>query len=626
MPLHAITEGGSGPWASAPTAGRERPGHAPQFHPLGTVALEQGRQSPARLAGGHHIVHHGQPQAGDGPAQAEGVAQVVPAGRCIQPLLGRGGPVASDGGQHRQIEVPAQPVRQLGGLVEAALPAPSPVHRHREQDIHLGSIRQALGQQLGQAAAHGQSTAILEGRQQQGDGLAVPQGAGAALPGWWSPLAEPAAPSPRKGQSAAGAGCPHPGQFLETGRTQPTLPNGASAGHALQGPGEGAQPPGDVNHFSSSRLTAGVAQLPWPRSRDTHGSGVTSCSQESIRVICHHPSPRLEPGRSAGAVSAALQRPDPSGPRHSPPGLRSQRDPGQYIVVHQDGGLSRGLCILPAIEPLPDRAGRRAADGGGAGAGRCAPSPGYRLYPLLHGCGLRSPKPRDMPVLLAMVEGVRELGMETCMTLGMLTDEQAGQLAAAGLDYYNHNLDTSPEFYGHIITTRTYQDRLATLARVRQAGIKVCAGGIVGMGENLADRAALLCQLASLPEHPESVPINLLVKVAGTPLAETEDLDPLEFVRTVAVARILMPHSRVRLSAGREDMDDAVQALCFFAGANSMFYGERLLTTPNPEASRDQALLQRLGMRVEGAPEGETMEPPPLRPAPFNDAMVSAEH
>jgi len=242
------------------------------------------------------------------------------------------------------------------------------------------------------------------------------------------------------------------------------------------------------------------------------------------------------------------------------------------------------------------------------------------------GAAWRSPKPRDMPVLLAMVEGVRELGMETCMTLGMLTDEQAGQLAAAGLDYYNHNLDTSPEFYGHIITTRTYQDRLATLARVRQAGIKVCAGGIVGMGENLADRAALLCQLASLPEHPESVPINLLVKVAGTPLAETEDLDPLEFVRTVAVARILMPHSRVRLSAGREDMDDAVQALCFFAGANSMFYGERLLTTPNPEASRDQALLQRLGMRVEGAPEGETMEPPPLRPAPFYDAMVSAEH
>src|SRR5690625_5702958 len=166
---------------------------------------------------------------------------------------------------------------------------------------HHESNRQTLGKQRGQAAAHGQSTAIHEGRQQQGDGLAVPQGAGAALPGWWSPLAEPAAPSPRKGQSAAGAGCPHPGQFLETGRTQPTLPNGASAGHALQGPGEGAQPPGDVNHFSSSRLTAGVAQLPWPRSRDTHGSGVTSCSQESIRVICHHPSPRLEPGRSAGA-------------------------------------------------------------------------------------------------------------------------------------------------------------------------------------------------------------------------------------------------------------------------------------------------------------------------------------
>jgi biotin synthase len=212
------------------------------------------------------------------------------------------------------------------------------------------------------------------------------------------------------------------------------------------------------------------------------------------------------------------------------------------------------------------------------------------------GAAWRSPKDRDLPQLVAMIEGVRELGLESCMTLGMLSREQAARLAEAGLDYYNHNLDTSPEHYAEIITTRVWQDRLDTLAHVREAGMKVCCGGIVGMGESATDRAGLLQALANLPVHPESVPVNLLVRVPGTPLAETGDLDPLEFVRTIAVARLLMPASCVRLSAGREGMSDELQALAFFAGANSIFYGERLLTTPNPETNSDMALLQRLGM------------------------------
>ena len=215
------------------------------------------------------------------------------------------------------------------------------------------------------------------------------------------------------------------------------------------------------------------------------------------------------------------------------------------------------------------------------------------------GAAWRSPKKRDMPAVLAMVRGVKELGLESCMTLGMLTAEQTAELAEAGLDYYNHNLDTSPEFYGEIITTRSYQDRLETLSRVRDAGIKVCSGGIVGMGETLRDRAGLLQQLANLPAHPDSVPINNLVKVAGTPLAAEEELDPFDFIRTIAVARILMPRSHVRLSAGREAMNDQTQALAFFAGANSIFYGEKLLTTPNPEANDDMALFQRLGIHPE---------------------------
>ena len=215
------------------------------------------------------------------------------------------------------------------------------------------------------------------------------------------------------------------------------------------------------------------------------------------------------------------------------------------------------------------------------------------------GAAWRSPKNRDMPYVTTMVQGVKALGLETCMTLGMLDEAQAQELAEAGLDYYNHNLDTSPEYYGEIITTRTYQDRLATLANVRKAGMKVCCGGIVGMGEEESDRAGLLQQLANMPEHPESVPINMLVKVEGTPLADEADLDPFDFIRTIAVARILMPQSHVRLSAGREQMNEQTQAMAFLAGANSIFYGEKLLTTPNPEASKDMQLFKRLGIKPE---------------------------
>jgi len=212
------------------------------------------------------------------------------------------------------------------------------------------------------------------------------------------------------------------------------------------------------------------------------------------------------------------------------------------------------------------------------------------------GAAWRSPKDRDLDQVCAMVEGVRALGLETCATLGMLTAPQAARLKNAGLDYYNHNLDTSPEFYGEIISTRIYQDRLDTLDHVRAAGIHVCCGGIVGMGEGRQDRIGMIATLASLPAHPESVPINLLVRVEGTPLAREAAFDPLEFVRTVAVARIAMPASVVRLSAGREDMSEETQALCFLAGANSIFHGPKLLTTPNPARERDIALLDKLGL------------------------------
>jgi biotin synthase len=212
------------------------------------------------------------------------------------------------------------------------------------------------------------------------------------------------------------------------------------------------------------------------------------------------------------------------------------------------------------------------------------------------GAAWRSPKDKDLESVCAMVEGVKAMGLETCVTLGMLNGPQATRLKDAGLDYYNHNLDTSPEYYGNIITTRTYEDRLNTLANVRDAGINVCSGGIIGMGEGADDRIGMITALATLPQHPESVPINMLVQVEGTPLATGETLDELDFVRTIAVARITMPRSMVRLSAGREDMSDQTQALCFLAGANSIFYGATLLTTPNPDQDHDMALLGRLGM------------------------------
>lgn len=215
------------------------------------------------------------------------------------------------------------------------------------------------------------------------------------------------------------------------------------------------------------------------------------------------------------------------------------------------------------------------------------------------GAAWRNPKQRDMPYLEKMIRGVKDLGLETCMTLGMLDDDKAQQLQEAGLDYYNHNLDTSPEYYGEIITTRSYQQRLDTLQAVRDAGMKVCSGGILGLGEQEKDRVSLLMQLANLPQQPESVPINMLVKIEGTPLADAEDIDSLDFVRTIAVARLMMPKSYVRLSAGRTEMSDEMQAMCFFAGANSIFYGEKLLTTENPEASKDMQLFARLGIEPE---------------------------
>ncbi|MGC8520306.1 MAG: biotin synthase BioB [Steroidobacteraceae bacterium] len=239
------------------------------------------------------------------------------------------------------------------------------------------------------------------------------------------------------------------------------------------------------------------------------------------------------------------------------------------------------------------------------------------------GAAYRSPKAKDLRVIAAMIREVRALGMETCATLGMLTPEQARELKDAGLDYYNHNLDTSPEFYGEIITTRTYQERLETLEAVRAADLKVCCGGILGMGESPADRAKLLLTLANLPEHPESVPINQLVQVEGTPLAGSAPLDPFEFIRAIAVARLLMPRAHVRLSAGRTAMSDEMQALCFMAGANSIFYGEKLLTTGNPDVERDRRLFERLGLKGEAA--ADTADAP-ARPAAGSGCACAHAH
>ncbi len=224
------------------------------------------------------------------------------------------------------------------------------------------------------------------------------------------------------------------------------------------------------------------------------------------------------------------------------------------------------------------------------------------------GAGWRSPPKKDFPAVLAMVKGVKELGLQTCMTLGMLDDDQTQGLKEAGLDYYNHNLDTSPEYYDKVVTTRTYEDRLKTLARVRDSGMNVCSGGILGLGEKHEDRLSFLCVLANLPTHPQSVPINRLVPIPGTPLGNAAPIDDFDFVRTIACARIMMPHSVVRLSAGRQTMHASLQALCFYAGANSIFYGEELLTTSNPLVQQDRALMKRLGMRPTGIGEPQIDE------------------
>jgi biotin synthase len=251
--------------------------------------------------------------------------------------------------------------------------------------------------------------------------------------------------------------------------------------------------------------------------------------------------------------------------------------------VHYDTGLGAGRLL--------DRDEIRAAaeQAKAAGAAR-----------FCMGAAWRELKDRDLPRIAAIVADVKALGLETCMTLGMMTPAQAAALQAAGLDYYNHNIDTSEEYYTNIITTRSYQDRLDTIGAVREAGLKVCSGGIIGMGEARSDRAGMLLTLATLDPHPESVPINLLVPIDGTPLGHTEPLDPFELVRTIALARILMPRAHVRLSAGRRSLTDEAQALCFFAGANSIFYGDRLLTTENPDHEKDLALFDRLGLQSEG--------------------------
>jgi biotin synthase len=253
-----------------------------------------------------------------------------------------------------------------------------------------------------------------------------------------------------------------------------------------------------------------------------------------------------------------------------------------------------GYCSQSASHPTGLSASKLMAVDAVLAEARAAKESGASRFCM--GAAWRSPKDRDIDAVCAMVEGVRALGLETCVTLGMLEGGQARRLKAAGLDYYNHNLDTSPEFYGSVITTRTYQDRLDTLANVRDAGINVCCGGIVGMGEDADDRAGLIATLASLPVPPESVPINALVAVEGTPLAGSEQLDPIEFVRVIAAARITMPKSFIRLSAGREAMSDEAQALCFLAGANSIFHGEKLLTTKNATVNHDEALFEKLGL------------------------------
>ncbi len=268
------------------------------------------------------------------------------------------------------------------------------------------------------------------------------------------------------------------------------------------------------------------------------------------------------------------------------------------LLSIKTGGCAEDCAYCPQAQKFAAETGLKASKLMGLDAvleaARAAKAAGASRFCM--GAAWTRPKDRDLDDIVEMVEGVGALGLQTCMTLGMLEDYQAKRLADAGLDYYNHNLDTSPEYYRDIITTRTFEERLETLENVRSAGINVCSGGIVGMGESRADRAGMIVALATLPQHPQSVPINRLVRVKGTPLAEVKEIDGLEFVRTIAVARITMPRSVVRLSAGRETMSDELQALCFMAGAASIFRGEKLLTTANPGEDRDRALFEKLGL------------------------------
>jgi biotin synthase len=310
----------------------------------------------------------------------------------------------------------------------------------------------------------------------------------------------------------------------------------------------------------------------------------------------------VEPRWSRAAVAALLALPFPELLYRAQTVHREHFDPTQVqistLLSIKTGGCPEdcGYCPQAAGYETGTKAGKLMAVEAVLEAARAAKEKGAQRFCM--GAAWRSPKDHDLDAVCDMVAGVKELGLETCVTLGMLNGPQTAKLKAAGLDYYNHNLDTSPEYYGKVITTRVYQDRLDTLSHVRDAGINVCCGGIVGMGEDEGDRAGLIAALASLPAPPESVPINALVAVEGTPLAKSAPLDPIDFVRVVAAARITMPKSYVRLSAGREAMSDEAQALCFLAGANSIFHGEKLLTTRNATVGHDEALFAKLGMRA----------------------------
>ena len=330
-------------------------------------------------------------------------------------------------------------------------------------------------------------------------------------------------------------------------------------------------------------------------------------------IALHRPKPvkplpaaALKPRWSVDAVEALLNLPFPELMHRAQTVHRENFDPTRIefatLLSVKTGGCDEdcGYCPQAARYDTGVEASKLMEPAEVLVAAKAAQAAGATRFCM--GAAWRSPKDRDIEKVAELVRTVKALGLETCATLGMLEDGHAQTLQSAGLDYYNHNLDSAPDFYGDIITTRDYQDRLDTLARVRSAGVKVCCGGIVGMGETRRQRAGLVAELANLTPHPESVPINNLVKVEGTPLANQVDLDPFEFVRTIAVARITMPSARVRLSAGRQQMGDGVQALCFLAGANSIFYGDKLLTTGNPDTDADVKLLARLGMK-RSAPE-----------------------